>query len=49
MNVIEVPVDHKMFGEKFNGSVDNFIYDEFTLLFTKNETVEIRLPQSHWL
>lgn len=43
MNVIEVPFDHKMFNEEFHGPIDNFIYDDFVLLFTKNEKVELGL------
>ena len=43
MNVIEVPIDHKMFSESFSGSIDNFIFDDFVLLFTKQEDIEIAL------
>ena len=38
MNVIQIPFEHKMFYLEFDGELLNFIYDEFSLLFTnKNE------------
>lgn len=44
MNVIEVPVGHKMFDETFGGSVDNFIFDDFALWFTtKKGSIELGL------
>lgn len=43
MNIIEIPSDHKMFNESFSGSIDNFIFDDFALLFTKQEDIEIAL------
>lgn len=43
MNVIEVPCDHKMFDEPLSGSIDNFIFDDFALWFTKKENIELGL------
>nr|DAE47948.1 MAG TPA: hypothetical protein [Bacteriophage sp.] len=43
MNIIQIPFDHKMFNESFSGSIDNFIFDDFALLFTKQENIEIAL------
>lgn len=37
MNIIEIPVEHKLFKIAFEGSLDNFIYDEFGLFFTQKK------------
>ena len=34
MNIIQIPLEHKMFNEEFSGSLENFIYDEFALIYT---------------
>lgn len=34
MNIIQIPLEHKMFNEEFSGSLENFIYDEFALAYT---------------
>ena len=34
MNIIQIPLEHKMFNEEFSGSLENFIYDEFVLVYT---------------
>lgn len=39
MNVIQIPSDHKMFNEEFSGSLENFIYDEFALIYTENDNI----------
>ena len=36
MNIIKIPLEHKMFNEEFSGSLENFIYDEFALVYTLN-------------
>lgn len=36
MNIIQIPLEHKMFNEEFSGSLENFIYDEFALIYTLN-------------
>lgn len=36
MNIIQIPFEHKMFNEEFSGSLENFIYDEFALVYTLN-------------
>lgn len=41
MNIIEIPSDHKMFSKEFSGEIDNFIYDEFGILITKNGVMSI--------
>lgn len=40
MNIIEVPLDHKMFCEEFCCEVDSFIYDEFGIYFTGDKDDE---------
>lgn len=37
MNIIEIPLEHKMFDEEIVGTLDNFIYDEFSLIYTLSE------------
>lgn len=40
MNIIQIPFEHKMFNEEFSGSLENFIYDEFALVYTlKSEMI----------
>lgn len=39
MNVIDVPVNHKMFGENFAIELNNFIFDEFILTFSNGEEI----------
>lgn len=39
MNVIQIPSGHKMFNEEFSGSLENFIYDEFALIYTENDNI----------
>lgn len=34
MNIIQIPLEHKMFNEEFSGLLENFIYDEFALVYT---------------
>lgn len=34
MNVIQIPFEHKMFSTEIEGELSNFIYDEFSLLYT---------------
>ena len=34
MKIIKIPLEHKMFNEEFSGSLENFIYDEFALVYT---------------
>lgn len=41
MNVIQVPFEHKMFDLEFYGELLNFIYDEFSLLFTKKNKLSL--------
>lgn len=41
MNVIQVPLEHKMFDLEFEGGLSNFIYDEFSLLFTKKNKLSL--------
>lgn len=37
MNVIEVPLEHEMFDKEISGELSNFIYNEFSLIFTLKE------------
>lgn len=40
MNIIKIPLEHKMFNIEFSGNLLNFIYDEFALIYTlKDEMV----------
>ena len=39
MNIIQIPLEHKMFNEEFSGSLENFIYDEFALIYTNAESI----------
>lgn len=40
MNIIQIPSDHKMFTEEFEGSLEeNFIYDEFALMYTEGDNI----------
>ena len=32
MNIIRIPLNHRMFYEEFHGEIDNFIYDEFGIM-----------------
>lgn len=41
MNGIQVPLEHKMFNLEFEGELSNFIYDEFSLLFTKKNKLSL--------
>lgn len=36
MNIIKIPFEHKMFDIEFSGYISNFIYDEFSLIYTLN-------------
>lgn len=37
MNVIQIPFEHKMFKDEISGELENFIYDEFSLIYTKKD------------
>lgn len=39
MNIIEVPFEHKMFDEEISGELENFIYDEFSLIYTEKDNI----------
>lgn len=39
MNIIQISSDHKMFNEEFEGSLENFIYDEFALMYTEGDNI----------
>lgn len=41
MNVIQIPLEHKMFDLEFDGELSNFIYDEFSMLFTKRNKLSL--------
>ena len=34
MNIIQIPFEHKMFEQEFSGELTNFIYHEFSFIFT---------------
>lgn len=41
MNIIEIPLNHKMFSMDFEVEICNFIYDEFGFLYTTGENIDI--------
>ena len=41
MNVIQVPLENKMFDLEFDGELSNFIYDEFSFLFTNKNKLSL--------
>lgn len=41
MNIIEIPSDHEMFSREISGEINNFIYDEFGLIFQRGEKTDI--------
>lgn len=43
MNVINIPLEHKMFNEEIIGELKNFIFDEFSILFTLEDDVVLGL------
>lgn len=43
MNVIQIPFEHKMFEQEINGELENFIYDEFSLIYTKSDNIVLGL------
>ena len=43
MNVIQIPFEHKMFKDEISGELENFIYDEFSLIYTKKDDMVLGL------
>lgn len=39
MNVIQIPFEHEMFKKEIKGELENFIYDEFSLIYTKSDNI----------
>lgn len=41
MNVINIPFEHKMFQEEICGTLSNFVFDEFSILFTEKDKLAL--------
>lgn len=39
MNVIKIPLEHKMFEEEVIGELPNFIFNNFSILFTRQDNI----------
>lgn len=41
MNIIEVPSEHKMFFQEFEGTLENFIFNEFAIAIKTKDKIDI--------